>query len=260
MRRNKTVVFIGAGNVATHLSQAMKGVGFSVRQVFSRTADSAKALADILDCSYTTDIKMVLPDADIYVFSLKDDALPNIVADMAINDGLWIHTAGSVHVDVFCGYAKRYGVLYPMQTLSKSRETDFSIVPLFVEGCTEDVEDDIFKIAGMLSENIMSMGSDKRRYVHLAAVFACNFSNHMYSLAAKILDKEGIDSNILLPLIDETASKMHSMSPQEAQTGPAVRYDRNVIDRHLSMLEEESMRRLYTMMSESIHEEVKIKN
>ena len=117
---NKSVVFIGAGNVATHLSQAMKNVGFSILQIFSRTTDSAKSLADICGCTYTADLKKVLPDADVYIFSLKDDALQEVIASMPTNSGLWVHTAGSVDIDIFKGYTKLYGVIYPMQTLSKS--------------------------------------------------------------------------------------------------------------------------------------------
>ena len=249
---NKSVVFIGAGNVATHLSQAMKNVGFSIRQIFSRTADSAKSLADICGCAYTTDLKKVPSDADVYFFSLKDDVLQEVITSVPTNSGLWIHTAGSVDIDIFKGYTKRYGVIYPMQTLSKSRKIDFSKVPLFIEGCTDNIENDIFNMASMLSGNVMRMTSEKRKHLHLAAVFACNFSNHMYSLSAQILEKQGIDRHILQPLIDETANKLYSMSPEQAQTGPAIRYDRNIIERHLSMLEDENLRKLYTMISKSI--------
>ena len=249
---NKSVVFIGAGNVATHLSQAMKNAGFSIQQIFSRTADSAKSLADICGCAYTTDITNILPDADIYAFSLKDDALQEVIASMPTNSGLWIHTAGSVDIDIFKGYTKRYGVIYPMQTLSKSCETDFAEVPLFIEGNTEDIQNEIYNIAKTLSGNVTHITSEKRKYLHLAAVFACNFSNHMYTLASQILEKQGIDRHVLQPLIDETANKLYSMSPEQAQTGPAIRYDRNIIERHLSMLEDENLRKLYTMISKSI--------
>ena len=274
---HKSIIFIGAGNVATHLSQTMKSAGFSIQQVFSRTTDSAKHLANICGCTFTTDIKKVMPDADIYIFSLKDDILQKVIADMSVtsgqpndkaendnlasNDmannsstgnGLWIHTAGSIHIDIFRGYTNRYGVIYPMQTLSKSRKTDFSKITLFVEGCTDNIENEIYNIAKSLSDNVIRMTSEKRKYLHLAAVFACNFSNYMYTIAAKILEKQGIDWYILQPLIDETANKLYSMSPEQAQTGPAVRYDRNIIDSHISMLKDENMRKLYAMISKNI--------
>ena len=249
---HKTVVFIGAGNVATHLSKAMREAGFCIKQVYSRSEDSAKNLAGVLDCGYTTNIKKVLQDADIYVFSLKDDILPEIIASMPTKKGLWIHTAGSVSIDIFQSCASCYGVIYPMQTLSKSRETDFSKIPLFVEGNTTEVENEIFNIATKLSDNVTHMTSEKRKYLHLAAVFACNFSNHMYTLASQVLEKQDVDYKILQPLIDETANKLYSMNPQDAQTGPAIRYDRNIIDRHLSMLDDENMRKLYKMISDNI--------
>ena len=232
----------------------MKEAGLDLKQVYSRSEDSAKCLADTLDCGYTTDIKKVIPDADIYVFSLKDDVLTEIIASMPTKRGLWIHTAGSVDIDVFKKNAESYGVIYPMQTLSISRKTDFSKIPLFVEGNTIDTENVIFNIAKKLSNNVTRMTSKKRKHLHLAAVFACNFSNHMYALASQILEKQDIDQRILQPLIDETANKLHSMSPKDAQTGPAIRYDRNIIDSHLSMLDDENMRKLYKMISESIHE------
>ena len=194
---NKNVVFVGAGNVATHLSKAMKDVGFCIKQVYSRSENSTKSLADLLDCNYTTDIQNVSPDADIYVFSINDDILPEIITKMPTKGGLWIHTAGSINIDIFQKYTESYGVIYPMQTFSKLRETDFSKIPLFVEGNTKDIENNIFNIASMLSNNVTLMTSEKRKYLHLAAVFACNFSNHMYLLASQILEKQGVDRHIL---------------------------------------------------------------
>lgn len=247
------VVCIGAGNVATHLSQAMREAGFSVRQLFSRSENSAKTLAEKLNCDYTTDLKKIASDADLYLFSVKDEALPETVAAIPPNNGLWIHTAGSLPMDLFHGYTTRYGVLYPMQTLSKLRKTDFSKVPLFIEGNTAETENKISDIAQTLSAHVTRMDSDKRRYLHLAAVFACNFSNHMYALAAQILEKQDIDWKILRPLIDETADKLYTMKPEAAQTGPAIRYDRNVIEHHLAMLDDDRTRKLYAMISDSIH-------
>lgn len=249
----KNVVFIGAGNVATHLALAMKEAGFSILQVFSRSEESAQSLAGKLKCSYTTNIKKTAPDADIYIFSLKDDALRDIIATIPPNNGLWLHTAGSVPINIFYGYTNSYGVIYPMQTLSKQRKTDFSRIPLFIEGNSEDSETEIYDIAQRLSGNITHMTSDKRKYLHLAAVFACNFTNHMYALASKILEGQDIDWHILQPLIDETANKLYSMNPENAQTGPAIRYDRDIIEQHLSMLTDHDMQKIYSMISESIH-------
>lgn len=247
------VVFIGAGNVATHMSLSMKGAEFSILQVFNRTKENARAIGEQFACSIITETRLIRTDADIYIFSIKDDILPNIIAETPANKGLWVHTAGSVPIDVFEGYADRYGVIYPLQTLSKNRDADFRKIPLFVEGNTTASEKDIRTIAGKISEKVYSMTSEKRIYLHLAAVFACNFSNHMYRIATQILEEQGVDRQVLQPLIDETANKLYTMRPDKAQTGPAIRYDYNVINRHLALLNDPDIRNIYELVSKNIH-------
>jgi predicted short-subunit dehydrogenase-like oxidoreductase (DUF2520 family) len=247
------VIFLGAGNVATRLSAAMRNAGFSIVQVFSRTEESACVLGEKLSCDFTAETEQIRPDADVYVFSIKDDALPDIIAKTPANGGLWIHTAGSVPADVFEGYAERYGVIYPLQTLSKNRETDFRRIPLFVEGSSGVCEKEILHIAERISGDVRPMDSGKRKYLHIAAVFACNFSNHMCHIATRILEEQGIDRHVLLPLINETANRLHAMHPAVAQTGPAIRYDLGVINRHLAMLEHDpAIRSLYGLISKNI--------
>ncbi|MDR0743024.1 MAG: DUF2520 domain-containing protein [Tannerella sp.] len=248
------VIFIGAGNVAARMSLSMKDAGFSILQVFSRTEENARMLGKQLTCDFITETSQIRTDADIYIFSIKDDILPNIIAEIPVNNGIWAHTAGSVPIDVFEGYAERYGVIYPLQTLSKNRYTDFRKIPLFVEGNAEASEKEIRIIAEKISENVYLMTSEKRRYLHLAAVFACNFSNHMYRIATQILEEQDIDRQVLQPLIDETANKLYTMSPDKAQTGPAIRYDRNIINRHLALLKDPDIRNIYESISKNIHE------
>jgi len=247
------VVLIGAGNVATHLSTALRKAGYRILQVYSRSIESAKTLAQNLNCSFTIDYSEIREDADFYIFALKDDALPDAIAGITPNDGLWIHTSGSVPIDVFKGYAKRYGVMYPLQTFSKERYQDFNNVPIFVEGVGEDEEFAVHQIASSISSCVSFLSSEKRKYLHLAAVFACNFTNHLYSLAWDILEKQDINPSVLLPLIDETAAKVHVMRPDTAQTGPAVRFDTNIIAKHLSMLDDKLSEDIYNLISESIH-------
>ena len=253
VKKNYQVVFIGAGNVATHLSLAMHQADFSISQIYSRSIESAQSLAEKLNGNYTTRITEITTDADVYIFSLKDDALREIPSAMPVNKGIWIHTSGSIPMDVFDGYATHYGVLYPLQTFSKQHKTNFLKIPLLIEGNSASVNAVIFDIAERLSENVVFMPSDKRKYLHLAAVFACNFSNFMYAIASQILEKQGIDWHLLQPLIDETAKKLHSMHPKDAQTGPAVRGDRTIIELHKSLLDNEQTRNLYAMISENIY-------
>lgn len=256
MANIKKIVLIGAGNVATHLGIELKRKGFNITQVFSRTEKSASELASLLDVSYTTALQDVVYDADIYVVALKDSALheqlPYIIKGR--ENALFVHTAGSLPMDVWKDYVSRYGVLYPMQTFTKSREVDFSKVSFFVEA--DRVEDlNLLKmIAGSLSPKVYEATSEQRKYLHLSAVFACNFSNHMYALSAYLLKQKNLPFEAMLPLIDETTRKVHELLPQEAQTGPAIRGDMNVMSAHLDLLTDEPLiRELYEKLSNSIY-------
>lgn len=247
------VVCIGAGNVATHLSLAMRQAGLVIVQVYSRSEKNAVSLANQLQTGWTTDLQEIVKDADIYLFSLKDDALASVIAQIQPNNGCWIHTAGSIPMDIFNGYANRYGVLYPLQTFSKNIFIDFTKIPCFIEANSPSDQELIYNIASRISTNVQTLASEKRKYLHLAAVFACNFSNHMYTLANKILEKQNIPFETILPLINETAAKIHSLTPMQAQTGPAIRYDQHVIQKHLDLLDNPDMQEIYQIISKNIH-------
>ena len=249
------IVFIGAGNLATRLSLAMQRVGMQIGQVYSHTEASARQLATRLGCPWTNDLSALQEDGDLYVFSLKDTVLSDVISKVNPNNGMWVHTAGSMPMSVFEGYAQRFGVLYPLQTFSKGRNVNFDVIPIFLEANTDKNADYLKNIASALSENVRFMSSEKRRSLHLAAVFACNFTNHIYTLSYKLLENESIPADVLLPLIDETVSKIHSMPPAVAQTGPAIRYDENVINKHLAMLDDLDMQAIYRLLSQSIHKE-----
>lgn len=254
---NSKMVLIGAGNVATHLGLALIQKGFTIEQVYSRTKESARQLGNRLYVSYTDDLKQIRTDADIYIFSLKDSALPGLLTDLPPLNGLLVHTAGSLPLSVFRQSAsKRHGVLYPLQTFSKDRAISFEEIPLFIEANNREDEYVLEELGAALSTKVVRLPSEKRYRLHLAAVFACNFVNYMYANAAEILEKEGLPEHYLLPLIEETASKIKSLPPREAQTGPAVRYDTNIIDKHLELLNDdpekealyrEITRRIYRM-------------
>jgi len=251
-----SIVFIGAGNLATNLAKALYRNRFRIAQVYSRTAESAKLLAQMVEADYTTELSRVTTDAQLYIVSLKDaafvDLLPQMVGDK--KKALWVHTAGSIPMNVWKGYAERYGVFYPLQTFSKQCEVDFNDIPVFIESNSEEDGRFLKGIASILSERVYEVDSERRKSLHLAAVFTCNFVNHMYALAAVLLRKYQLPFDVLLPLIDETARKVHALEPLAAQTGPAVRYDKNVIGEHLRMLADEpEMQTLYRLLSENIH-------
>lgn len=270
------IVLIGAGNLATHLGKALHAAGHDMVQVFSRTMQSAETLASLLDAEPLTDIAQVRDDADVYIFSVKDSALVQLVAqlcrheadglgeDGAVNalrkakkgehERVFLHTAGSMPMSVFEGMAQHYGVLYPMQTFSKQREVDFSVIPCFVEANDEFAQKQIEGLAREISGRVYQLSSEDRKYLHLSAVFACNFANHCYAISQELLEEHGIPFDVMLPLISETAAKVHEMMPKDAQTGPAVRYDENVIGKQSKLLENHPhFKKVYDSMSKSIH-------
>ena len=249
------IVLLGAGNLATSLGIALQQAGFNVLQVYSRTQVAAETLAARLGATAMHGLESLSADADVYLLALKDDALASVLPQVCrLNPhAVYAHTAGSVPMSVFEGLAKNYGVFYPLQTFSKQKPMDFASIPCLIEGGNEFSEDVLLQIARALSHDVRLTTSADRRVVHLAAVFGCNFVNLCYSLANETLRRRGLDFELLLPLIDETAAKVHRLSPKEAQTGPAVRMDKAVMERQMSLIDDAEERRLYELMSEMIH-------
>ena len=250
------IALIGAGNVATHLGKALKQAGYKIIQLFSRTISSASELAEKLQCPYVTDLNLVTSNADIYLVSVKDDALDKVIPQLVKQNpnALFLHTSGSTSMNVWEGYVKRYGVLYPLQTFSKRFVVDFKTVTFYVEAVYPTDLDIVRQMAYSLSENVYETDSEQRLYVHLAAVFACNFSNHMYAIAYKLLQEKGLSFVPLLPLVDETVRKIHQLNPVGAQTGPARRWDRMIMNKHESLLKTcPAIADIYKKVSESIH-------
>ena len=251
------IVLIGAGNLATNLGKALYRAGHEMVQVYSRTEESARTLADVLNCVYTTDLDAVVRSADVFVISVKDAVLPSVAS--ALQTGregqLFVHTAGSMPMEILP--FERCGVFYPMQTFSKNKEVDFSVIPCFIEAKEKNDLTLLKKLALTISDTVYELDSDNRKYLHLAAVFCCNFANHCFGLGARLLQEHGnIPFNVMLPLIDETAAKLYSMSPREAQTGPAVRWDTNVMDKHLQLLAgTPDLQKIYELFSKSIHDD-----
>jgi len=255
MEENK-IVFIGAGNLATNLAKAFSDQHIKIAQIYSRTLLSAKTLADAVGASYTTNLGEIIKDADIYIVSLKDDALIELMPEIVSGKekALMAHTSGSLPLGIWPDSIKRKGVFYPLQTFSKQRKVSFRNVPTFVESNTSEDLDLLKKLAATVTDDVAELSSEKRRQIHLAAVFACNFTNHMYALAEKLLNKYDLPFDYMLPLIEETEKKAHVLSPKEAQTGPAVRYDEKIINKHLDLLADEPlMQDIYHLISKSIH-------
>lgn len=228
------VVLIGRGRLATNLLPALQQAGHEVSSINSRTLEN-------------------LPEeADVFIIAVKDSALQEVIcrATKGREQQLFVHTAGSMPMSLFEGYTNRFGVFYPMQTFSKERLVSFANIPVFIEGDNAVLR----PLAESITHSVYELSSADRKYLHLSAVFACNFVNHCYALSAELLEKHGIPFSVMLPLIDETALKVHQLHPLEAQTGPAVRYDENVIRMQSSMLADSPLlQEIYNLLSVSIH-------
>ena len=255
----RVVVLLGAGRVATHLAPALIGAGYRIAQVYSRTMEAARQLAGPLGVAYTDKVGDIYKDAHIYIACVADGALPTVASVLCLHLGaektpLFLHTAGSVAMDVWRDAgAEHYGILYPLQTFSKEREVDMREVSLFVEASDEDALHATEQLARGLSDKVYRADSTLRAKLHIAAVFACNFANAMYGAAHTLLEKEGIPFDVMLPLIDETAAKVHALVPHEAQTGPAVRGDHAVMQRHIEALAHTpTLQELYQQISNLI--------
>jgi predicted short-subunit dehydrogenase-like oxidoreductase (DUF2520 family) len=249
------IVFIGSGNVATHMAIALKKAGNEIVQIFSRKDVNAKFLAKIVAAEPVSNLNNLNREADLYIFSLNDDTLPNIIKMMPDTSGIWAHTAGSIPMNLFDKRLNkgRYGVIYPLQTFSKERKLDFSKISLFIEGDISDTENILLDLARTISDDVKLLDSESRKYLHLSAVFANNFSNHMFTLSNEILSERGITFDVLKPLITETVAKVLEMEPIKAQTGPAIRLDEKVINKHLELIKDDKIKEIYTILSKSIN-------
>jgi len=247
------IVFIGAGNVASHLGKALKDAGNEILQVYSRTEKSASLLAQKLETTSTSNISEIYSNADLYVISVSDDNVDQILGKLTLKDKLVVHTSGFLPMDTLKQVSENYGVFYPLQTFSKSREVEMRSVPICIEANTPENLQLLNSLAGQISSDVRQINSDQRKVLHLSAVFACNFPNFMYAIAEKILQNHDMDFSILKPLILETAQKIQELEPANAQTGPAIRGDERVINAHLKMLDNyPAYQKLYQIITDQI--------
>lgn len=249
-----SVVVLGAGNVGIHLGRALKNSGSDILQVFSRTEASASLLADELQCGWTIRAEDINPDADIYFLTLKDDALHSVLKQAPLDNKFLVHCSGSLSLGDLMDYTRECGVFYPLQTFSRSRQIDFREVPVFLEFSSERAGSVLRQLAGSLTSRVYFADSHQRMKLHISAVFACNFVNHLYSVAASFLRDIPLDFEVLHPLVRETMEKASVMHPFDAQTGPAVRNDKTITDKHLKALASSpDLQELYRLLTQHIH-------
>lgn len=248
----ETVSLVGSGNIAHWLVYALKKADVDIRQIYSRQLDHAKELAAKVGADAIDSLRDLLPDSDLYIFSVKDDSYETLLSQLPFRLPLAVHTAGSLSIRIFEPYADSYGILYPYQSLNKNMDFANVEVPLSVESNDKMVENELFAFAGRLSSTVQLMGEAQRLVLHRAAIFGCNFTNAMYAIAYDILRENNIDWRMILPLLENTLDKVKTMNPHDAQTGPAKRGDQNIIRMHQEALQDERLREIYRLMSDYI--------
>ncbi|ASK31229.1 NADP oxidoreductase [Chryseobacterium sp. T16E-39] len=243
------IVIIGSGNVAFHLAKAFVLNNIPLAQIFGRNEKDLEKIALELQIPYSTE---KLEDADLYIICVSDNSVESVSTIITKKDCLVAHTSGSLPKEILVGEYRKAS-FYPLQTFSKSKALDYKKIPFFIETDDEKDKQVLFELAGKVSENVMESSHEKRKYIHLTAIFACNFVNHLFSRAKEISDSQEIPFDYFLPIIDETVQKIHEIDPKLAQTGPAVRNDIRVLELHEKLLKDESLE-IYKTMNHSIKE------
>ena len=242
------IVLIGSGNVAFHLAKAFTEAQIPISQIFGRNTTELQKISEQFSIPFSTE---TLTDGDLYIISVSDSSIAEVSSLIKNKNALVTHTSGSVSREALNGNYRK-SVFYPLQTFSKSKNLDYSKIPFFIDAENENDEEILKNLASKISKNVMLANDEKRKYIHLTAVFACNFVNHLYARAKEISDSQGIPFDYFLPLIDETTQKIHELEPKLAQTGPAIRNDEKVLKLHESLLTDEEKLKIYKTLNESI--------
>jgi len=247
------ITIIGSGNVATHLAAALKNAGHRIVQVYSRNMARAALLAYHVKADPIDSLENLNIETDLFIITIKDDAIAGVANQLAPFQKLTVHTSGATDLLVLSSIIPQAGVIYPLQTFSKSREIDFLTVPLCIEGVNEEIAGVLQDLAHTISNNVYLVDSAHRKILHLAAVFACNFPNYLYEAARELLTTNELEFDMLRPLILETAMKVQDNLPADVQTGPAARNDRLTMSAQLALLASEpNLKNIYQVLSQEI--------
>lgn len=242
------VVIIGSGNVAYHLAKAFKNNQQHIVQIFGRNEKELRLISRELGIPFSTDD---LEEAALYVIAVSDSAITEVSKMVLSSKAIVAHTSGSLPVNILVGDYKKAS-FYPLQTFSKSKSLDFKEIPIFIEAEDMDVQLKLKSLAEKLSDKVEISTYEKRKYIHLTAVFACNFVNHLFTRAKEISDSQDLQFDYFLPLIEETFDKVKYLEPRLAQTGPAVRNDIRVLELHKELIKNPEQLEIYTTMNDSI--------
>ena len=239
--------------MAWHLGHQLKNAGHTIAQVYNRGTERGEELAAELDTEFTNKFDGITRAADIYLLAVSDHGIDDIILGLKLEGKIVAHTSGSVPLKGMEHISANNGIFYPLQTLTRRKEVSFKDVPVFLEASNDGVKQALTVLAESIGCKVYMMGSNKRRAVHVAAVFANNFTNYLFGISKQILDKEEIPFDVLLPLIQETVNKVKENNPADIQTGPARRGDYKTIEEHLHYLQRnDDQRETYLVLTESI--------
>lgn len=252
------ISLIGAGNVAWHLGQILEKQGHQILEVFSKNFENAEKLTRKLqDTIPQNHLDFSKSKSELFILAVKDDIFLEALEKLKLPlNTIVVHTSGSQNLDILTKAKEKnnikIGVFYPLQTFSKHKDIDFTNIPFCIEGEDKATSQKLFNLAQDLSESVQFITSEQRQFLHLSAVFACNFSNHMFTISKRLLEKEAMSFDLLKPLIQETLEKAFKTNPQTAQTGPAQRGDIKTIEKHLNLIEDATYDEIYRLISKSI--------
>ena len=245
------VSIIGSGNLAQHLIQAFQSnSSIELVQVVAR---NPKTVAHLLDSNRIISDYIQLQEADLYIIAVSDDAIAEVSTALPFENRLVAHTSGTVSIDSLDPKNHR-AVFYPLQSFSKDKIVNFKTIPLCIEAENEKDTLTLNLIANAISDAVYDINSEQRKALHVAAVFVNNFVNHLYQIGNEICDANAIPFSILKPLIQETANKIATLSPEAAQTGPAKRNDISTIAAHQQFLTDENQAAIYNLLTQSIQD------
>jgi predicted short-subunit dehydrogenase-like oxidoreductase (DUF2520 family) len=259
-REINKIVIIGSGNVATILAKKIqKSQDYSVVEIVARNPITGKNLAENIGTSLCTQLESINRNADIYIISVQDQALPQIAIQLEKfipKDKTIVHTTGSVSIEILKSLSSNIGVIYPLQSIKSSSDLNIEI-PLFIDANNEHTKVKLSNLAKEISTKVDFANDEKRLKLHIAAVIVSNFSNYLFALGEDFCKKENIGFEYLLPLIDETVHRMQNASPSNMQTGPAIRKDQNTIALHKEILQKENQSEIlevYSYLTEKIQQ------
>ncbi len=250
------ITLIGSGRLATQLGKRLFQQEHDIIQVFSRSLSNAEKLAELIQAKATNDLSEINQPCDVCIIAVKDDVIEEVAEQIKV-DTLVVHTSGSVSTNVLDSH-KKYGSFYPLQSFSMNQTPEWEDLPVLVHANNESSLNRLQRLAKSISKNFHIVNNEQRKQLHLAAVFANNFSNHLFLIAENLLKEKDLSLDLLKPLIIESVKKIEQASPKTIQTGPAIRNDQKTIERHLNQLSEnKQLTTLYKLFTEMIQTEYK---